>query len=199
MESTTLNKLVDSLGDNALKKNKNLKTIQSTLEAWETKLNKPESGKVWVLLVEYEAQDVFGSNKKDNIVAIGNIQQLSANSHNLPSESAKDFVLFNNLSISYNDLLYQQANTSLTVAKEILGKCAAGVNNKHHVIYSFLKKEPYYSGESMGLAMTLTGLSSISKNNDYKYRYELQQDYCTTGSVVIDGDVNPILHKALDD
>ena len=198
LESSTLNKLVDSLGDNTLKKNKNIKTLLSSLEAWEEKLAKPEIGKVWVLLVEYESQDVFGNNKKDeNIVAIGNIQQMDTSSHSSTSNSAYDLVLFNNLSISYNDLLYQQANTAIKVARDQLGKSVTKANNKYNVIYSFAKKEPYYSGESLGLAMTLSALSSISQNNDYKNKYSLLQDYCATGSVAHDGTVNPISYQAL--
>ncbi|NHZ86115.1 MAG: hypothetical protein GWP19_09565, partial [Planctomycetia bacterium] len=146
----------------------------------------------------HESKYVFGNtNKDEDIVAIGNIQQLKTNAHNLPSDSAQDFVLFNNLSISYNDLLYQQANTAIKVAKDYLGKSISKSNNKHNVIYSFLKKEPYYSGESLGLAMTLSAISSISKNNDYKNKYSLLQDYCITGSIAHDGAVNSISDQAL--
>jgi len=170
----------------------------NTLENWENNLTKVQNGRTWVLLVEHESQDVFGDQTKaKDIVAIGNIQQMDTSSHQLPSESATDFVLFNNLSLSYNDLMYQQANTAVEVAKNKLGKDLAKSSNAHNVIYSFLNKESYYSGESLGLAMTLSALSSMSKENGFKDRYSLLPDYCITGSIASDGKVNSISNQAL--
>lgn len=197
-ESTVFQKYVRTLGKDTLKKNKNVKTVLDTLKSWEDILTKTQNGNTWVLLIEYESQDVFRNTNQDrDIVAIGNIQQLDANAHRLVSDSAQDFVLFNNLSLSYNDLLYQQANIAIKVAKDNLDKSISKSNNKYNVIYSFLKKESYYSGESLGLAMTLSTISSISKNTDYKYKYSLVQDYCITGSIAPDGAVNSISVQAL--
>lgn len=197
-ESIVFQKYVRTLGKDTLKKNKHVKTVLDTLKSWEDILTKTQNGNTWVLLIEYESQDVFrNTNKDEAIVAIGNIQQLDANAHRLVSDSAQDFVLFNNLSLSYNDLLYQQANTAIKVVKDNLGKSISKSNNKYNVIYSFLKKEAYYSGESLGLAMTLSTISSISKNNDYKNKYSLVQDYCITGSIAPDGAVNSISAQAL--
>lgn len=197
-EPTTLQKYLRALGKDTLKNNKDLKTIMNTLENWENNLTKVQNDRTWVLLVEHESQDVFGAHTKaKDIVAIGNIQQMDTSSHQLPSESATDFVLFNNLSLSYNDLMYQQANTAVEVAKNKLGKDHAKLSNAHNVIYSFLNKESHYSGESLGLAMTLSAISSISKENSFKDRYSLLPDYCITGSIANDGKVNSISNQAL--
>jgi len=194
-ESTILQKYIRIIGKDTLK---DIKTILNTLKSWEDVSTKTSNDKIWVLLIEHESQDVFGNQKKDeDIVAIGNIHQLNTESHSLPSDSAQDFVLFNNLSLSYNDLLYQQANSAIKVAKKYLGKCLSKSNDHYNVIHSFLDKKSYYSGESLGLAMSLSTLSSISRNNDYKKKYSLLQDYCITGSITHDGTINPISSQTL--
>lgn len=172
-----------------------LAIIENHIEEWKNKILQPRYGAVWSLLVEQESGE-YSQNGNTNVkpIIIGSIHQLMGKAYRRANDTEEDLILFNNRSISMNDLLYLQANDAISAAKDLFHK-------RHHkyyrITYSFPDKNPIYSGESLGLAMGLVNVSSISQMSLTKYQYQLRQNFTTTGSIDISGNAKAIAEQSL--
>jgi len=165
---------------------------------WHQQIGNPACDKIWVLLVEQDSlmESSFQKSSSGRTI-IGTIQPLAIRVSGRPRDTEDDLILFNNRPMSFNDLLFQQAQDAFVSARELPIVSSGMKNNHYKVVYSFPDKHSFYTGDSLGLAMGLLNGSSLTAISGEKYQYLLKQDFAVTGVLDILGNIRPISEPAL--
>jgi len=160
---------------------------------WEQTVGSPREDCIWTLLTEQQPDSGIFHNE----ISLGTISLLCLKLTMRPSDTDKDLLLFNNRVMSYNDLIHQQSQDALTAGRNIFFHGATKSNPLYKMVFSFHDKASFYTGDSLGVAMGLLSVASMSFLHTKKFRYQLRQEVVVTGPIDMIGTVRPISDKAL--
>lgn len=175
------------------KKPKVYETLQQIKDSWKQIVGPPREDCIWTLLLEQNHEELDNGNK----VLLGNIQALSLKLTTRPDDADEDLLLFNNRTMTFNDLIHQQAQDALTAARNIFFYTSSKHTPFYKMLFSFPDKNFFYTGDSVGLAMGLLSLAALSFLEKRKYHYKLEQAIAVTGPLDMLGQIRPIDENAL--
>jgi hypothetical protein len=166
--------------------------LENMAKEWSSLVTEPQSDRVWCVLIEQEETGRF-----TEVDPIGTILPLALNCTPRPRDTDQDYYLFNNRSLSLNDLLHQQVQDASTCARNVLSLTRSQKQQYYRFLYSFPEKDSFYTGDSLGLGLGLLNSALLSDLTSQPYRLRLSQRMVVTGALDMLGDVRPIGDQSL--
>jgi len=166
--------------------------LENMAKEWSSLVTEPQSNRVWCVLIEQEDTTRF-----TEVGPIGTVLPLALTCTPRPRDADQDYFLFNNRSLSLNDLLHQQVQDASTCARNVLSFNRAQKQQYYRFLYSFPEKESFYTGDSLGLGLGLLDVALLSELTGQPHRLYLSQRMVVTGALDMLGDVRPIGDQSL--
>ncbi|MCH7732873.1 MAG: VCBS repeat-containing protein [Candidatus Marinimicrobia bacterium] len=167
--------------------------LQEIIHNWKQTVGNAREDCIYTLLTEQQPDSGIFHDE----ISLGTIKSLCLKLTVRPRDADEDHLLFNNRVMSYNDLIHQQSQDALTTGKKIFFHDAGKSIPFYKMLFSFPDKASFYTGDSLGVAMGLLSLASMSFLHTKKFRYKLMQEVVVTGPLDMLGNVRPISDKAL--
>lgn len=161
-------------------------------QEWSSLVAEPQRERVWCVLIEQEETSHFMET-----APVGTIRSLALQGSLRPRDVDQDYFLFNNRSLSLNDLLHQQVQDAATCARRVLSLSRTQKQQHYKFLYSFPVKDSFYTGDSLGLGLGLLNLAFLSEITGQPHHFYLSQRMVVTGALDMLGEVRPIGDQSL--